>query len=605
MDEHFSEILAPVKDVTSISSLTPFIPSSSYIGSKKGYFFKKDSLGLGYYVDNQLNIRELEAKKRKREEEYEKVNRIESNKINIQRMLDDADREPMISLDNGSLKGLLLNFEKKISKNQKLRMKYPEDPSKFMDSEIELHGDIEDLQSIATSPELYSTFVEVGAVTSVLGMLTHENTDISVAAVTLIQEMTDPKTILELEESIVLIDAFLDGQGLELIIQNLSRLDEENDEDAQGVFNTMGIIENLIEIRPSLAITVCDKTHILKFLLNRLKMKKFDGNKLYCSEILSILLQSDPLISLKICNLHGVNGMEMLLQCVASYRKKDIIGMEEEECIENIFLCLNSTLIEHDNHDKFLNCEGFELLIRCIKEQKYASICSIKSISFAITNNKVSCEKFIENGGLKYIFPVLIGRGLPKNSKKKGSNSNKDIEDSIIKIICELCLNLYDSTVHDSSARLLNKFIDNENEKVDRCIELYLKYRKQLMNTEQTIEQTVAILEKSGDQDELDDYMDDDNIYDMRLEGGLQNMQYLSYVLAYVCIFNSKCYEQTLIKLSAEDSSLTEILAVLRESTSHIDDSNENKRLKSLLISWIAGLDSIINQDNGEDKNEK
>jgi hypothetical protein len=44
-------------------------------------------------------------------------------------------------------------------------------------------------------------------------MITHENTDISIAAVGLIQEMTDVDTILEEESAMVFIDAFLDCQG--------------------------------------------------------------------------------------------------------------------------------------------------------------------------------------------------------------------------------------------------------------------------------------------------------------------------------------------------------------------------------------------------------
>ena len=65
---------------------------------------------------------------------------------------------------------------------------------------------------------------------------------------------------------------FLSPLGLELIVQNLSRLDESNDEDAQGVNSSMGCIENLVEIRPDIAILICERTHILKFLLLRLKV---------------------------------------------------------------------------------------------------------------------------------------------------------------------------------------------------------------------------------------------------------------------------------------------------------------------------------------------
>lgn len=39
-----------------------------------------------------------------------------------------------------------------------------------------------------------------------------------------------------------------DEQGLELLVQNLSRLDESNEEDAKGVNTTMGVLENLLEV---------------------------------------------------------------------------------------------------------------------------------------------------------------------------------------------------------------------------------------------------------------------------------------------------------------------------------------------------------------------
>ena len=83
-----------------------------------------------------------------------------------------------------------------------------------MESELELNNEIQELYAIAASPELYSILLEAGSLVSVLGMITHENTDISIAAIGLIQEMTDPTTILEEEDAILLVDAFLDSQGL-------------------------------------------------------------------------------------------------------------------------------------------------------------------------------------------------------------------------------------------------------------------------------------------------------------------------------------------------------------------------------------------------------
>lgn len=46
---------------------------------------------------------------------------------------------------------------------------------------------------------------------------------------------------------------------------------------------------------------------------------------------------------------------------------------DEQECVENLFLSLCSVLMARENQFKFLACEGFELMLRCLKEQQYAA----------------------------------------------------------------------------------------------------------------------------------------------------------------------------------------------------------------------------------------
>jgi len=56
-----------------------------------------------------------------------------------------------------------------------------------MESEIELHDVITEMHAIATVPELYPILVNLKAVLSLLELLSHENTDIAVAVVNLLQ----------------------------------------------------------------------------------------------------------------------------------------------------------------------------------------------------------------------------------------------------------------------------------------------------------------------------------------------------------------------------------------------------------------------------------
>jgi beta-catenin-like protein 1 len=227
----------------------------------------------------------------------------------IDQMLEEAEESgvAVAALDRNSLKQLLAALDKKITKNQELRAKYaPHTPDKFMDSELELHTAIEELYPVAASPELFPYFItQLAGLSVLLGLVIHENTDISLAVITLLQEMCDSEMIQQADEegtdatdNVIarsLVGAFKQTQGLEVVVQNLSRLDENNNaEDATGVYNTLSIIENLVELDSSIAVDVCEKTHFLKFLLKRLNVKEYDANKLYCSELLSQLLQADP-----------------------------------------------------------------------------------------------------------------------------------------------------------------------------------------------------------------------------------------------------------------------------------------------------------------------
>lgn len=113
-----------------------------------------------------------------------------------------------------------------------------------MESEVELHETLQELHVVATNPELYPLVVDLGAIPSLLELLSHENTDIAVGIVDLIQELTDVDILQETQEGAdTLIDALLEQQICALLVQNLDRLDESVKEESDGVFNTLGNLE--------------------------------------------------------------------------------------------------------------------------------------------------------------------------------------------------------------------------------------------------------------------------------------------------------------------------------------------------------------------------
>ena len=55
-----------------------------------------------------------------------------------------------------------LALERRVNKNRTMRVIYTTEPSRFMDSELELNDAIKEFGTLATVPSLYPTFVELG-----------------------------------------------------------------------------------------------------------------------------------------------------------------------------------------------------------------------------------------------------------------------------------------------------------------------------------------------------------------------------------------------------------------------------------------------------------
>ena len=99
-----------------------------------------------------------------------------------------------------------------------MRVKFPDQPEKFMESEIELNEELQKLHIISTVPQYYQILIETNIIQTLVGLLSHDNSDIPIGVVDLFQQLTDVESEEEDEEEgieekvILLIDALLDEQ---------------------------------------------------------------------------------------------------------------------------------------------------------------------------------------------------------------------------------------------------------------------------------------------------------------------------------------------------------------------------------------------------------
>ncbi|KAF8305019.1 DUF1716-domain-containing protein [Clavulina sp. PMI_390] len=496
---------------------------------------------------------------------------------------EDVADELVDELNIAGIRRMLLKFDRAAKKNQDQRSKFPDDPTKFIDSEADLDAAIQSLLPLAQSPVLaYPELVNSGTILQLIDLMSHENVDIVIDVVALLHELTDEDVGDEGEEDEddemeegglskknaalkLLVDSLTANQTMDLLVANLSRMNEEEESDRQGVYHTLGIFENTIGFNPELATTVMQKTSILKWLLARIQWKKYDENKGYVAELLPILLQGSQENRLMFGK---EKGLDVLLQVLSQYRRRDPADADEVEFMENVFDALCAILAEPENKASFLEEEGVELMVLIMKEKMLARSRSIKVLDYVMSGpaGKANCERFVEALGLKTLFSAFMNKG------KKGKASAQTTEDTghILGILSSLFSNLDSDSV--PRIRLLSKFTDSEYEKVDRLLDLRDSAVNRLRITDREIAEAKAEAEDEEDEDDAD-------MWELRrLDGGLFTLQTVDYILGWICMEDDGIRAHAQTMLARKSMSLKDIVKVLqafRDSIGDVDISAE------------------------------
>uniref|UniRef100_A0A8C0D7N5 Catenin beta like 1 n=1 Tax=Balaenoptera musculus TaxID=9771 RepID=A0A8C0D7N5_BALMU len=372
----------------------------------------------------------------------------------------------------------------------------------------------------------------------------------------------------------------VDGQVVALLVQNLERLDESVKEEADGVHNTLAIVENMAEFRPEMC-TEAAQQGLLQWLLKRLKAKMpFDANKLYCSEVLAILLQdNDENREL----LGELDGIDVLLQQLSVFKRHNPSTAEEQEMMENLFDSLCSCLMLSSNRERFLKGEGLQLMNLMLREKKISRSSALKVLDHAMIGPEGTdnCHKFVDILGLRTIFPLFMKS--PRKIKKVGT-TEKEHEEHVCSILASLLRNLRGQ----QRTRLLNKFTENDSEKVDRLMELHFKYLDAMQVADKKIEGEKHDMVRRG---EIIDNDIEDEFYLRRLDAGLFVLQHICYIMAEICNANVPQIRQRVHQiLNMRGSSIKIVRHIIKEYAENIGDGrspefreSEQKRILGLL----------------------
>ncbi|RYQ97200.1 hypothetical protein Ahy_B08g093219 [Arachis hypogaea] len=137
----------------------------------------------------------------------------------------------------------------------------------YADSKLDLYKKLQEPKILAGAPKLYPDLVTLNVVPSIVDLLNHDNTDIAIDFVQLLQDLTDED---------VLDDNDVPAKNivLEFLVQILHRLNDSDPDDSASVYATLATIENLIEMKPAVVELVCERTKLMKWLLGKIKSTK-------------------------------------------------------------------------------------------------------------------------------------------------------------------------------------------------------------------------------------------------------------------------------------------------------------------------------------------
>lgn len=530
-----------------------------------------------------------------------------------------------------------MTLQKSVERNEIQRARYPDEPWQYMDAEIALYEHINALKAFAADPvKLYPTILDSDLFTILIQLLTHDNTDIVASVVSVLLEWIDP-ALLGMEDGLAphmaALTASLVKNGGQCLVESLARLqptsptssfptsEMEDDQVGKGTEDVLSLLDNCMEIDlfvqalgedsiipggMSIAALLVRETRLIPWLFEQigksmenralelltsiapredvyLEMPDWSNIQPYKSAIIE--RDDDVSSSTSINRSSPIDGIELLLQLIAIYRKRQPVDESGVETLENCCVILASALnYSSRNVEAFLRRQGIELVIRCVKEQVHAGGVALKLLDFTGTHSvyRKACEYIIEAGALKVLFPLFMGKKIPQMSstpitstKKDKMEWNHEIDKVIIRILYALVRHLRDDSPNDAKQRLLAKFIDHD--RCDRLVELCLWYDRK-----------AGIAEYKFYRSDIEESIADEGAVqlaalDARLAGGGDEFHRLAAIIAFCCVGSKRCHEYILVRLQEEGSGISLIRQGLEEFISLLEESEQRKLLQCFL----------------------
>lgn len=285
----------------------------------------------------------------------------------------------------------------------------------------------------------------------------------------------------------------------------------------------------------------------------------------------------------------SIDGIECMLQIIGQFRKTQPTNDTEIGLLENACLALSSCIAFSDaNLVAFLQGQGVELTIRCLKERVHSGATTLKLLEF-VGNSKEhqrACERLVTAGGFKYLFPLFLGTRIPKPAPSYATTTKakrewlNNIEAQSIRIFYSLCRHLDDQSPDDAKARFLAKFAQDET-KCDRLVELLLFYDEKSRKAEYQFYRS-----------DVEEGLEDEDTVQLaaleaKLQGGGDLFHRLCALAAYLSAHSKRCHERIAAQLKLQQSGISLVKLGLEESISLLEEGSPQRLQMESYLSKI------------------
>lgn len=477
-------------------------------------------------------------------------------------------------------------LRKKKKRNEDARIEFPDSPKKWVMSEVDLNDLIVTVKNLSVCTNLYESMVTSGLYDEIIKLLNHPNSDIVIECIDILREITEPTNIYELTPEVYeqLTECLKKKKMCHFLINCLDKIDEkESEESYYGVANIFNICENIFELENKLQLDLVTNSKLLFFVLKRIPadIKPNDSNCLYASEILVLLMLRINQFAEHVYNdIHyTMTILDNLFNYIATYRKTDPENMRKEERLLNCFQALGYLLLSDKAKTVFENSTGLELMVRLLKERKFLCLPSLTILAQLLDGNTI-CNKFVEIGGLKYLFCLF----MLKNVKKKKKDLFQ-LEENMITIISKLISNCSGTFLE----RVINKFGEDRCEKIIRLLELRQKYGDLVVEEKKNMHNDEAITQRLKEMNiEFDEEFEKNVKYMELCDKGYFVYQLIDVILISLFYMNNTYICNNIhAHLYTRNIDIQSIFENILDYLERIDDPDMKKQLEKKLYRFL------------------